>query len=1014
MHPGRGLLQEACQRWLYPVSARRPPSKRAADCCTPCTSSRKDGYAASRRSYASSADQTTKAKQYASTLLLPKTSFPLRAPSASKQAELRDRAGTPLYRWQDQQTDRPLFVLHDGPPYANGPLHIGHALNKILKDIVLRYKVLTGYRVNYVTGWDCHGLPLELAAHKAIGPPESNEDRQTFALRVRAQARKAAHEGVALQRSQFQQFGLMVDWNDRYLTLDHDYEIRQLEIFRDMFAKGMIYQAFKPVPYSPSSQTALAEAEIEYKDDHRSTAVYARFHIDTASPALQRVLDQLPVDQSARAAVLVWTTTPWTLPANLAVAVNPDMLYVLAHDRVANETYVVAQSRLVALSEALKSDLQAIPQCMLKGSDLIGTTYRHHLMPPSASSYPIIPASHVTADSGTGLVHTAPAHGVEDDLAYSAYHATGNGQEVNLVDGFGRYSEALRSRIGADWAERLVGKPVLTTGNDMVIQLLQSDGTIVSASTHVHRYPYDWRTKKPIITRATRQWFIDLEPLQQSAFDSLERVHFVPPGGRARLQRYVAGRKGWCISRQRPWGVPILALEAADGTTMMTTETIDHAINVLREKGTDHWWHGPVEDFLPPVMQNQGFIQGRDTVDVWLDSGVTWSFLESLALRSRSEPVSDLVLEGGDQHRGWFQSSLLTSIATRQQAPYGCVVTHGFVLDETGRKMSKSLGNVISPNDVINGGRSAKGPVWQPFGVDVLRLWIASVDFREDMQIGQNIIQLIAENYRRLRNSARFMLGNLGSHPPIAFDDVQLDLLDRYVLNELVEVDESIRLAYDDFAFNRAISTLTQFTTKTLSSFYFDIVKDSLYCDGLSDHRRLATVYVLQQVLRSYCAWLAPILPLLVEEIASCTESESMFQTGWPSLSSQCQDGEAKATLGKLMPLRDAILYQLELARQAKYVGSSVEASVQLDIPQDHSDRDFLLAHLRDLERLCIVSALSDMKPVHAPAWIMSSVHLGVGIHVQSAPLTKCPRCWLFARQEQEELCSRCTDVLQR
>ncbi|RUP52396.1 hypothetical protein BC936DRAFT_144633 [Jimgerdemannia flammicorona] len=702
----------------------------------------------SPRVYPCTMSTTTAANpSYADTLLLPKTTFPLRADAVNREHAFRDRCTTDLYHWQLENNPKDLFVLHDGPPYANGGLHIGHAINKILKDITNRYKVLQGHRVHYVPGWDCHGLPIEL---KALEELKNIDGSQLTPTEIRKMARARALSEVEKQKQGFISWGVMGDWDNAYKTLDKDFEVRQLKVFKKMVNKGYIYRQHKPVYWSPSSKTALAEAELEYKDDHLSRSIYVKFSVVQLAPALANLLPKEVSASSVHA--LVWTTTPWTIPANKAVAVNPDMVYLLVKSADGSHL-VVAKDRLQALREELgiETAVELTQLAEVAGSDLLGTTYAH---PLTDEILPFIAGAYVTAESGTGLVHTAPGHGMED---YEACRSLGI-KPFSPVDDTGHFT----AEAGAD----LAGKFTFTDGNALVIDKLTERGRLVRERKYKHKYPYDWRTKKPVMLRATAQWFANVEELQKKAVESLKAVRMVPESSFRRIEQFTLSRKEWCISRQRAWGVPIPVLyDTETGEPLLTDSSVQHIIAVIeRMGGTDAWWE--VKDdavFVADEYKTKGktYRRGYDTMDVWFDSGSSWTLVkDKIAERSDDgRPAADLYLEGSDQHRGWFQSSLLTSVAVTGKPPYSILITHGFVLDEHGRKMSKSIGNVVEPKLITHGGKDLKQ---QPaYGADVLRLWVAASEYTRDVTIGKTVMAHVSESMRKIRTTARFMLSNI-------------------------------------------------------------------------------------------------------------------------------------------------------------------------------------------------------------------------------------------------------------
>lgn len=728
-------------------------------------------------------------KEFSHTLHLPSTAFSIRANAAQRDKLFYDRTCTELYQWQRARPNPSgEFVFHDGPPYANGNLHCGHALNKVLKDITNRYQVLQGKRVHFMPGWDCHGLPIET---KALASMTADQRQALSPQDIRRKARKEAVKAIETQKKEFSQFGIMADWSNAatYRTLDPGYEARQLRVFGEMVRKGLIYRQYRPVYWSPSNHTALAESELEYREDHLSNAVYVAFKLTAGPKLLHKLAHQSPLAEDLHA--IIWTTTPWSLPSNMAINANPDLEYSIVRSLKKQGSYYLVGSDRVEALESLPSSLFAGPDddepktlgpmeeiTRIRGTDLCDSVYRSPLSAPDSSPRPILMADYVTALSGTGLVHSAPAHGAED---YQIWKQQGHIERHGIfspINDEGRYSSDILqidkvSSKTSTLGHRLIGKEVLGEGAQEVISILKERGALVSVQTLRHKYPYDWRSKQPVIVRATAQWFANLDDIKQRAIAALKDVTFVPAGSRARLESFVLGRSEWCISRQRVWGVPIPVLyDMATDEPLMTVENIEHIASVLERKGTDYWWEADAEVFVAPPYREVGrkWRKGQDTVDVWFDSGTSWATLRDQIARDSNQTlpakrghIADVYLEGSDQHRGWFQSSLITAIATTPEgqkpiAPYKTVVTHGYVLDNESRKMSKSLGNVISPLHIIQGGKGADEPA---YGIDVLRLWVARSDYTADPPIGSTIVHKTAETLRKLRNTARFMLANL-------------------------------------------------------------------------------------------------------------------------------------------------------------------------------------------------------------------------------------------------------------
>lgn len=784
-------------------------------------------------------------------VLLPKTKFPLRVNPSNHEPSVQKAAGfSHLYKWQlDRPDTKGNFTLHDGPPYANGKPHMGHVLNKVLKDVINRYKLMRGYRVLYRPGWDCHGLPIELKACK-----ESDFLRAT-PQEIRQKAAKFARKTIELQKEAFQRWGCMGDWGSPYLTMDPAYEADQVRVFYQMYQQGCIYRGFKPVYWSPSSGTALAEAELEYQD-HTSRAVYVLFPVIPSSTATSLPqISGLSNDDGGDGGIfaLVWTTTPWTLVANKAICFNPGHSYSLIQIGSGTEKKrMLVGSECLPRLEPILGEYSVL--CTVPGSALEGLKYQspldtlvqHNI--DDVMHRPFLPADHVTETEGSGLVHTAPAHGFED-------HTIGvrHGLELGcIVNDMGRYTNEAGPTL-----EDLV---VLREGNETIISKLRAEGAIIHESSYTHRYPYDWRTKKPVIIRSTEQWFASVAALKEKAKSALNIVKMHPSFSLNRLIAFLDSRNDWCISRQRVWGVPLPIFYSREtGEPLINGETIEHIENTFCQHGSDSWWSMPTSDLLPPSLRHEAheYTKETDIMDVWFDSGSSWA-----SVLKDSDGVADLYLEGSDQHRGWFQSSLLTSVAAQGRAPYHNVITHGFVLDSKANKMSKSLGNVISPDDIL---KSEKR-----FGADTMRLWAAFSNYSSDVHISDDILQQTNDLLQKIRLTCRFALGNLSSFDPSSdlLPYPQLSSLDRYVLHLLSCYASEATQAYESFNFSRLQTLLNKLIPKDLSSFYFEIVKDRLYCDAPQGNRRRSTQTTLYHVLQCLTKSIAPILPHLAEEVA--------------------------------------------------------------------------------------------------------------------------------------------------
>ncbi|KAL4805306.1 isoleucyl-tRNA synthetase [Aspergillus unguis] len=987
----------------------------------------------------------TLARSWSSTLKLPKSTFPARA-TPSDQTKYLKRCTDEFYDWQRQNrpADKP-FVLHDGPPYANGDLHVGHALNKILKDIICRVQVGAGRRVRYVPGWDCHGLPIELKALEARKEMQGDDGPVTAAV-TRKIARNLAGKTVKKQMNGFRGFGVMADWENHWKTMDKQFEKRQLGIFREMVERGLIYRRFKPVYWSPSTGTALAEAELEYKDDHVSTAAFVKFPLVKVPEHLR----QNPLLKGKTISAVIWTTTPWTLPANAAIAIHPSLEYTIIESS-AHGHLLVAQSRLGALENVLKEDLSVIVPGIL-GSDLADhTTYRPLFKALDSLPQPIISADFVTAESGTGLVHCAPGHGMDD---YEACVSRGI-PAYAPVDDHGKFNDLAMP----DDPKRLSGKSVLGEGNTAVLEYIESQGQLLSQHSYEHKYPYDWRSKLPIIIRATEQWFADVADIRASALKSLDDVEFVPPAGRQRLEGFVKNRSEWCISRQRAWGVPIPALyhEGTD-EAVLTKESVSHIMTVIDERGIDAWWTDEANDpaWIPPALRETGSVyrRGTDTMDVWFDSGTSWAEIET-PLIDHPHPA-DVYLEGSDQHRGWFQSGLLTFVAhqlassnTRAPvSPFKTLITHGFTLDEEGRKMSKSIGNVMSPQEIMDGtllpplqpkkGKKkqaeTKEPAYDALGPDALRLWAASSDYTRDVVIGKQVLQTVHTSLHKYRVTFKLLLGALSDFTPdkkISYD--QLLLVDRIALQQLSEMVLAARAACEKFEFYKAVNAINRWANIEFSSFYIEAVKDRLYTHAEDSHSRRAAQTTLFYMYQHLQEVLAPITPLLVEETWQHTPGAIQAQTGHPlqrivtNPAPEWRDSSLSGDYQEIVAVHSAIKALLEKARGNKQTGSSLQSFVHIQLPQTNTQSVFQ-RNLDELADIFVVSRVTMSGSEEAipdtvtnAEWQYSEeIELPNGdkgaVHVYSPQAAKCPRCWRYVIPEGEpadKACDRCEEVVQ-
>jgi isoleucyl-tRNA synthetase len=846
----------------------------------------------------------------------------MRANAVKREPELQKFwADEQIFERLSQSNPGEIFVLHDGPPYANGTLHMGHALNKTLKDIINRYQLLKGRKVRYVPGWDCHGLPIEL---KVIQDMKPEERKSLSPLELRQKAAEFAKKTVEEQKLGFQRMGVWAEWDKPYLTLQPEYEAAQIGVFGQMVLKGYIYRGLKPVHWSPSSKTALAEAELEYPEGHVSRSIFTAFKVTQIVDRAQAILEPFQDDLS----VAIWTTTPWTIPANLAVAVNPDLNYAIVEvmapegQTYSGCRYTIVAADLVA-GLAAKFNLTLETKATIKGAELEHSQYKHPLY--DRQSPIIIGGDYITTESGTGLVHTAPGHGQEDYIA---------GQKYGLailapVDGDGNFTE--------EAGELFQGANVLGNGNELVIQALKNRHSLILEEAYPHKYPYDWRTKKPTIFRATEQWFASVKGFKAAALKAISEVEWIPAQGENRITPMVAERSDWCISRQRNWGVPIpVFYDEETNEPLLTEETINHVQGIFAQHGSDAWYSMSVTELLPEAYRNNGrnYRLGTDTMDVWFDSGSSWAAVA----RKRDNltyPV-DMYLEGSDQHRGWFQSSLLTSVANNGIAPFKTVLTHGFVLDEKGRKMSKSLGNIIDPMVVMDGGKNTqKDPA---YGADVVRLWVSSVDYSTDVLIGPTVLKQLADAYRKIRNTARYLLSNVHDFDPAkdAVPYAELPELDRYILHRMNEVLSEISESFDRYQFFKFFQTIQNFCIVDLSNFYLDIAKDRLYISSPNSFRRRSCQTVLAIILENLTRAIAPVLCHMAEDIWQYlpypTPYKSVFEAGWLTLDPQWSQPDLAVTWDKIRDLRTDVNKVMEQARTDKSIGSSLEAKVLLQV----------------------------------------------------------------------------------
>ena len=920
------------------------------------------------------------------TLNLPKTAFPMRASLVSREPErLAHWEKIDLYeRVQAKNAGADAFILHDGPPYANGDIHLGTALNKILKDIIIRYKSMRGYRAPYVPGWDCHGLPIEQRVLRDIG----SKIHDMEPAELRRLCHKYASKYINIQRSQFKRLGVSGDWEKPYTTFSPCYEAGILRALCDLVDKGLVVKGLRSVAWDPIYRTALAEAEIEY-EPHVSDSIYVRFPLlePERYEALQGLRD---------VSIVIWTTTPWTLPANLGVCLHPGFTYVAYVTE--SDTFILAEELLDAFKEA----------CDLKNGR-IAASFEATEFDRGACSHPIFEGrrslimlgEHVTLDQGTGCVHTAPGHGSDDFAIGRAYGLP----VVVPVDDRGCFTAEYEEMEGT----------FVFDANPRIVESLRSRGLLLKAGKISHDYPYSWRSKKPVIFRATEQWFMELDKgdVRNKALHAIDHsVEWFPPWGQDRIRDMVERRPDWCLSRQRSWGVPIPSIRSrASGDSILDRRVIDRFLTIVAEEGTDAWYARPVEDFLPPDFDYAPtgerdascFEKEFDILDVWFDSGS--SHIACLEQDERLRSPADLYLEGSDQHRGWFQSALLTSVGARDRAPFRQVLTHGFVLDAEGRAMSKSLGNFISPQDLI-----------KKNGADILRLWVASEDSRNDVSIGEESIKRLTDAYRTIRNTLRFQLGNLYDFCPQkdSLSLPELKVIDRWVLHKTADLIEEVTQAFECYQFHRVFQLCNRFCRATLSATYHDMLKDRLYTFGAESAGRRSAQTALHEIFQVLSRLLAPILVFTADE-AFCyasgdgvQEIESVHLQTWPQIKAGWRDSETAGLMEQILALRGRVNEQLETLRQDKVIGQSLEAKV---VVMGHPEDPAFIA-LREqeevMEEIFIVSRV-----VMVPE---STENGGLRVLVEHLDGSRCPRCWRSVEtlnaSPYGEVCTRCLDAL--
>ncbi|MGL4801288.1 isoleucine--tRNA ligase [Cetobacterium sp.] len=926
-------------------------------------------------------------KDYGKTLNLPKTSFQMRANLPTKEPNI-------LKKWEDEkiyekglQKGSKTFILHDGPPYANGGIHIGHALNKILKDIILKYKRLSGYTVPYVPGWDTHGLPIELKVSEELGA----KMKEMSPLEIREKCTEYAKKWVEIQKEGFQRLGVLGEWDKPYLTLNPEYEAKQLEVFGELYENGYIFKGLKPIYWSPVTETALAEAEIEYKN-HVSPSIYVKME------ANKEIMDKLEMTEPLY--LVIWTTTPWTLPANTGIALNGEFEYGIYKTEKGN--LILAK----VLADKAFSDMGIKEMELIKefvGADLENLTYKHPFLDRTGK---VVLGTHVTAEAGTGVVHTAPGHGQDDYVVGVRYGLP----IISPINNKGVLTEEAGQFAGLFYKK----------ANKVIAEHLTETEHLLSYKEFEHSYPHDWRSKTPVIFRATEQWFIRCEgsDLREKALRALDDVKFVPEWGRNRIGSMLETRPDWCISRQRTWGVPIpVFYNEATGKEIFEREILDRVIELVKKEGSAAWVKYSAEELIGEDLLVKYNLKGLELrketniMDVWFDSGV--SHRSVLETREGLHRPADLYLEGSDQHRGWFQTSLLTSVGSTGDAPFKMLLTHGFVNDGEGKKMSKSVGNVVAPQDII-----------KVYGADILRLWCASVDYREDVKISDNILKQMAEAYRRVRNTARYILGNSSDFNPltdaVAYEDLME--IDKWALNKLERLKRVVTESYEKYEFYNLFQEIHYFSGIDMSAFYLDIIKDRLYAEKADSKERRAAQTVMSEVLVTLTKMVAPILSFTAEEIwetlpESLKDSESVLLTDWYVNNDQYLNDELDTKWEEIVKLRKDVNKTLELARQGenKIIGNSLDAKVILSADNAELAR-FLEDNKEILEEVFIVSQLV-IANEKDDSFVKGEEQEALFVKVEHADGEKCERCWKYSTElgtnpEHPTVCPRCTSAL--
>ncbi len=932
---------------------------------------------------------------YRDTLNLPQTKFKMKANLNQKEPMF-------LKRWEKEDLygmlqahgeGKPLYVLHDGPPYANGHIHLGTAFNKILKDIILKSRRMAGFQAPYIPGWDCHGLPIEHNVDQELGTKKNSIPK----ISKRGACRKYAGKWVKTQKDEFKRLGVLGDWDDPYLTMNYEYEATIAREFNKFLLSGAVIRNKKPVYWCSTCTTALAEAEVEYYD-HTSPSIYVKF------PVVEDWSDVDPALSGDKVSVVIWTTTPWTLPANLAIAFHPEFEYAAV--KTGDETLILAKEMVAGVMEEMEISDYSIA-ATFSAKDLENRKCRHPFLDRDSL---MVLALYVTLEAGTGCVHTAPGHGADDYITGLRY-----GLEVlSPVDSEGRYT---------DEAGQYAGQQVPAV-NKVINADMAASGALLHEDSINHSYPHCWRCKKPVMYRATPQWFISMEinDLQKKALKEIENVEWTPSWGMNRIHSMVENRPDWCLSRQRTWGVPITVVSCKSCGEVVKSEALVARIDELfRKEGADAWFSHELSDFLEDGYSCTScgatdFEKEEDILDVWFDSGSSHAAV--VEAREELRLPADLYLEGSDQHRGWFQSSLLTSVGTRGHAPFKGVLTHGYVVDGQGKKMSKSIGNVVAPSEVI-----------KTFGAEILRLWVSSEDYRDDVKVSDEILKQVADSYRKIRNTIRYMLGNITDFDPslhaVPFEE--MEEIDRWALGRFEEFRDKISTAYEKYEFHPIHQALNYFCGTTMSSFYLDILKDRLYCSGTESKLRRSAQTALHEILGGLLQLMSPVLTFTTAEAWEHFKQlddksplqESIFFTKFPDAAPERRDATQEERWNKLIQVRSAVTKSLEAARRAKVIGHPLEAEVLIEVSGDWAA--FIEQEWEQVKDVCIISVLSrceDKSSVPDLEFLVSEEIPELAVAVRAASGEKCDRCWtrdsyVGSNSDHPQLCERCLKVVQ-